>query len=158
MTKIERSIEVDVPTRVAYDQWTQFEDFPQFMDGVERVVQEDDRFLRWTATIGGQRREWIAEIIDQTPDVRVAWTSVEGAVNAGAVMFAPVGAERTRVTLTMEVEPSGAVESVGVALGFLDRQVTGDLERFKDFIESRAVPTGAWRGEIHGDSIGRGRQ
>ena len=157
MSRIERSIEVKVPTRVAYNQWTQFEDFPKFMEGVERVVQEDDRFLRWTATIAGQRREWTAEIVDQTPDVRIAWTSIDGAANAGAVMFVPIGAEQTRVTLAMEVEPGDPAESIGVALGFLDRQVTGDLERFKDFMESRGVPTGAWRGEIHGDRVQPGR-
>lgn len=153
MARIERSIDVNVPVRDAYDQWTQFEDFPKFMDGVERVVQEDDKVLRWTATVGGQRREWTAEIVDQTPDTRVAWTSVEGTQNAGAVLFTPLDPQRTRVALTIDAEPSDPVESVGVALGILDRQVQGDLERFKTFIETRQAPTGAWRGEIHGERV-----
>lgn len=153
MTRIKKSIEVDVPDRVAYDQWTQFEEFPAFMEGVDRVVQRDDRFLDWTATIGGQSRSWTAEIVDQTPDVRIAWKAVDGAENAGAVLFEPLGPERTRVNLTIDAEPEGPVETAGTALGFLDRRIQGDLERFKSFIEERREPTGAWRGEIHGARV-----
>lgn len=127
------------------------------MARIERVVQETDKVLRWTAVVGGQRREWTAEIVDQTPDKRVAWTSVEGAENAGAVLFTPLDARRTRVSLKLEAEPTDPVESVGLALGVLDRQVQGDLDRFKTFIETREVPTGAWRGEIHGDQVARDR-
>jgi uncharacterized membrane protein len=153
MTRVEREIEVDVPVGVAYDQWTQFEEFPRFMDGVERVVQETDKVLRWTATVAGQRREWTAEIVDQTPDRRIAWKSRNGAGNSGAVLFTPLEAERTRIAVTIEAEPDDPVEAIGTGLGFLERRVEGDLERFKAFIEARGVATGAWRGEIHGDQV-----
>jgi uncharacterized membrane protein len=153
MTRIQKTIEVGVPVRIAYEQWTQFEDFPMFMDGVERVVQRDDKSLDWTATIGGQKRQWTAEIVDQTPDVRIAWKSTQGTHNAGAVVFEPIGADRAKVELTMEADPEGPIEDAGVALGFLDRRVAGDLDRFKTFIESRRAPTGAWTGEIHGSTV-----
>ncbi len=153
MTRISKDIDVDVPARIAYDQWTQFEDFPRFMEGVDQVVQHGDRYLDWTATIGGQTRHWTAEIVDQTPDVRVAWKATEGTENAGAVLFLPLGPDRTRVSLTIDAEPEGPVETAGAALGFLDRRVEGDLERFKTFIEDRREPTGAWRGEIHGSKV-----
>ncbi|MFL5756475.1 MAG: SRPBCC family protein [Chloroflexota bacterium] len=153
MPKIEESIDVNVPVREAYDQWTQFEEFPQFMDGVERVEQLDDRRLHWVASIGGQHKEWDAEITEQTPDQRVAWTATTGARNAGSVDFHRVDEHQTRVTLTMDVEPEGAVESVGSALGVPDRTVKGDLDRFKKFIESRGQAEGAWRGEIRQDDV-----
>ena len=153
MPRFEESIDVNVPVRTAYDQWTQFEDFPRFMEGVERVVQRDDKTLDWTAEIAGQRKEWTAEITDQTPDVRVAWKSVSGEENAGAVLFQSLGPDRTKITLRIDADPQGPVETVGAALGFVQRRVKGDLERFKEFIESRGVPTGAWRGEIHGDRV-----
>jgi uncharacterized membrane protein len=153
MPRFEETIDVDVPVRVAYDQWTQFEDFPRFMEGVERVVQRDDKTLDWTAEIAGQRKQWTAEITDQTPDVRVAWKSISGEENAGAVLFQSLDPDRTRITLRIDADPEGPVETVGAALGFLERQVKGDLKRFKEFIESRRVPTGAWRGEIHGDEV-----
>lgn len=151
MSYVEHEIEVDVPLRVAYDQWTQFEDFPLFMEGVRGVKQLDDRTLEWTAEIAGQERTWKAVITDQTPDVRVAWKSVDGTPNAGAVLFKTVGPDRTAVTLRMEVEPDGLVDTVGDKLGFIDRRTRGDLERFRDYIEKRSVPSGSWRGEIHGD-------
>ena len=153
MPRFEDSIEVDVPARIAYDQWTQFEEFPSFMDGVKRVVQRDDKTLEWTAEIAGQRKEWLAEITDQTPMTRIAWKSVAGDENAGAVLFEAVGPDRTKVTLKLDADPQGPVETVGANLGFLERKVKGDLERFKAFIEARRVPTGAWRGEIHGDRV-----
>ncbi|HEU4920711.1 MAG TPA: SRPBCC family protein [Candidatus Limnocylindrales bacterium] len=153
MPRFEESIDVDVPVRVAYDQWTQFEEFPRFMEGVERVVQRDDKFLDWTAEIAGQRKEWTAEITDQTPDVRIAWKAVSGDENAGAILFQSLDPNRTRLTLRMDVDPQGPVETVGAALGFVERRVKGDLERFKEFIESRGTATGAWRGEIHGERV-----
>ena len=153
MPRFEESIDVDVPVRVAYDQWTQFEEFPRFMEGVERVVQRDDKFLDWTAEIAGQRKEWTAEITDQTPDVRIAWKAVSGDENAGAILFQSLDPNRTRLTLRMDVDPQGPVETVGAALGFVERRVRGDLERFKEFIESRGTATGAWRGEIHGERV-----
>jgi uncharacterized membrane protein len=155
MSRFEHVVTVDAPIREVYDQWTQFEEFPRFMEGVESVVQLDDRTLDWTAEIGGQRRRWTADITDQTPETRVAWKSTSGADNAGAVLFEPVDSERTRITLRMDVEPEGPVESAGDALGFVERRTKGDLERFKEFIENRDRATGAWRGEIHGAEVRR---
>lgn len=153
MSRFEESIEVAVPVRAAYDQWTNFENFPKFMEGVERVVQLDDKRLRWTASIAGQRKEWEAEIVDQTPDTRIAWKSIEGTENAGAVLFNPINSRRTEITLRLDAEPSGLVETVGDALGFLQRQVRGDLERFKEHVERATPETDGWRGEIHGDKV-----
>jgi uncharacterized membrane protein len=153
MPRFEHSVEVDVPVRVAYDQWTQFEEFPRFMEGVERVVQRDDKTLDWTAKVAGQRKEWTAEITDQTPDTRVAWKSVSGDENAGAVLFKALDRGRTRITLKLDADPEGVIETVGANVGFLEGRVKRDLNRFKEFVESRAVPTGAWRGEIHGDEV-----
>ena len=148
MSSVEKSIEVDVPVSTAYNQWTQFEEFPRFMEGVERVQQIDDTNLRWEAEIAGVRREWDAEIVEQVPDERIAWRSVDGTGNAGVVTFQPVGAARTEVTLLMEFEPEGIAESVGDKLGFVSKQSEGDLKRFKEFIESRGSETGAWRGQV----------
>jgi uncharacterized membrane protein len=153
MSQIIEAIDVDVPVRVAYDQWTQFEDFPQFMEAVEKVEQLDDTTLRWTAEIAGVKKAWTAKITEQTPDQRIAWTSVEGATNAGVVTFHRLDDRKTRVTLQLDVEPEGPVESVGDALGFVQRQAKGDLERFKGFVESRGVATGAWRGEVRQDDV-----
>jgi uncharacterized membrane protein len=155
MSRVEHSIDVDVPVRVAYDQWTQFEDFPQFMEGVERVIQKDDKTLEWHASIAGKDKVWTAEIVEQTPDQRIAWRSTSGAKNAGIVSFGSAGPDRTRVTLDLEAEPDSAIESAGDALGFLERRVKGDLEKFKGFVESRGAPTGSWRGEIHGGDVER---
>ncbi len=153
MSEIIESIEVDVPVRVAYDQWTQFEEFPRFMEAVEKVEQLDDTTLQWTAEIAGVRKAWKARITEQTPDQRIAWTSIEGATNAGVVTFHRLDDRKTRVTLQLDVEPEGPVESVGDALGFVQRQAKGDLERFKEAIESRGVATGAWRGEVRQDDV-----
>ncbi len=146
-TKVERSIQVDVPLSTAYNQWTQFEDFPHFMEGVESVTQLDDKRLHWVAEIAGTRREWDAEIVDQEPDQRISWRSLDGTPNGGIVTFQPEGSG-TRVTLDLDVEPQGIVEKVGDKLGFVSKQSEGDLKRFKEFIESRPAETGAWRGEI----------
>ncbi len=148
MSKIEQSIDVNVPIHEAYNQWTQFETFPQFMQGVDEVRQLDDTHLHWSATIGGQHKEWDAEITEQQPDQRVAWTSRDGDQNAGSVDFHRISDDRTRVTLTMDVEPSGTLEKVGSAVGVPSGQVKDDLEHFKEFIESRGQATGAWRGEV----------
>jgi len=148
MTSVVESIDVNVPLSTAYNQWTQFEEFPRFMEGVQRVTQTDDTHLHWVAEVGGAEREWDAEITEQHPDERVAWRSTSGAQNAGVVTFHRLNDESTRVTLQMDAEPEGVVENVGTALGFLDRRVKGDLERFKEFIESRGAETGAWRGDV----------
>jgi uncharacterized membrane protein len=148
MASVVESIDVNVPLSTAYNQWTQFEEFPQFMEGVKSVTQTDDTHIHWVAEIAGNEEEWDAQITEQHPDERVAWQSTTGAKNAGVVTFHRIDDDTTRVTLQMDVEPEGAVENVGTALGFLDRRVKGDLERFKEFIESRGAETGAWRGEV----------
>ena len=152
MSNVTKSVDVDVPIRTAYDQWTQFEDFPRFMDGVKSVTQTDDTHLHWQAEIAGVEKEWDAEISEQHPDERVAWRSTAGARNAGVVTFHRLDDDSTRVTLQMDVEPDGPVENIGDWLGILDRRVGGDMERFKAFIESRGAPTGAWRGNVESPS------
>ena len=156
MSFVEKSISVDVPVSVAYNQWTQFEEFPRFMDGVESVSQISDKRVHWVARVGGRRKEWDADITEQTPDRRISWMSTSGAKNAGSVGFADLGSGQTQVTLRIEVEPEGVIEQAGTAVGVLDRTVEGDLERFKEFIESRGTETGAWRGEVkQGQTVGR---
>lgn len=147
MSVIEKTIDVEVPVSTAYDQWTQFESFPRFMEGVESVEQIDDKRLHWKADIGGVTREWDAEIVDETPDQQITWRSLEGTKNDGTVLFSPAEAG-TRVTLRLDYEPEGVVEKAGDLLHLVQRRVDGDLERFKDFIETRGVPTGGWRGEV----------
>ncbi|MDQ1710390.1 MAG: hypothetical protein QOG49_1775 [Frankiaceae bacterium] len=149
-TKVEKSIEVDVPVRTAYDQWTQFEEFPEFMGGVKEVKQLGDQRLHWVAQIAGVKREWDANILEQVPDQKVAWAATSGATNAGAVYFTPIGAGRTAVRLVLEYEPEGVVENVGDKLGIVEKQAEADLERFKKFIEKRGTETGAWRGSVPG--------
>jgi uncharacterized membrane protein len=148
MSNIEHSIDVDVPVRTAYNQWTQFEEFPRFMDGVEQVKQLDDKRLQWRAQVGGKTKEWNAEITEQHPDERVAWRSTSGAKNAGVVTFHRLSDTETRVMLQLDYDPEGMVENVGDAVGVVSRRVKGDLERFKEFIEARGRETGAWRGDI----------
>ena len=148
MAEITKSVDVAVPVRTAYNQWTQFEEFPRFMDGVEQVTQVDDTHLRWVAEFGGKREEWDAEITEQTPDQRVAWTARSGKGNAGVVTFHRLNEGETRVTVQMDWEPEGAIENVGTALGFDDRQVSKDLDRFKEMIETQGHEDGAWRGEV----------
>ena len=151
MSKVEESIEVSVPVRTAYNQWTQFEEFPQFMDGVESVKQLDDTHLRWVAEIGGKRHEWEAEITEQDPDQRVAWKSTDGKTNAGVVTFHRLGDAQTKVMVQIDYEPEGILERVGDAIGADEHKVKGDLKRFKELIESRGTETGAWRGEVDQD-------
>lgn len=148
MERIEKSIEVEVPLRTAYNQWTQFEEFPKFMEGVEEVRQLDDKHLFWRAQIAGKSTEWEAEIYEQIPDSRIAWRSTTGAPNAGAVSFQALGPERTKVNLVIDYQPLGVVEKVGDALGIVSSRVEGDLQRFKKFLQERGAATGGWRGEI----------
>jgi uncharacterized membrane protein len=148
MGEVTEHVDVDVDVRTAYNQWTQFEEFPRFMEGVERVDQLDDRRLHWVVDIADVDREFDAEITEQTPDQRVAWTSTSGVKQAGVVTFHALDDDHTRVTLQMETEPEGAAEQVADKLGFVSRRVKGDLGRFKEFIEGRGAETGAWRGEI----------
>ena len=151
MSTIEKSIDVEVPVRTAYDQWTQFEEFPQFMEGIIEVKQLDDKRMHWKAKIAGKEEEWDAVITEQEPDMRVAWTNTTGARNAGVVTFHRLADSKTRVMLQLDYDPEGVVENVGDALGFVSRRVEGDLERFKKFIEERGQETGAWRGQIKQD-------
>ena len=148
MKTIEESIEVEVPVTTAYNQWTQFETFPQFMDGVESVEQKDDKLLHWVAEIGGEKREWDAEITEQHPDHRVAWKALDQDGPNGAVTFHKLDESRSKIMVQMDYEPEGMKESVGSAVGLDSRRVKGDLESFKEFIESRGGETGAWRGDI----------
>ncbi|KOT37228.1 cyclase [Streptomyces caelestis] len=149
MSQVEESIEVDVPVRTAYNQWTQFESFPEFMGGVERVEQRDGTLTHWVTRVGGVEREFDAEITEQIPDERVAWTTVGGeARQAGVVTFHRVRDTTTKVMLQMDFDPQGVAENAGDKLGFVKRQVGGDLKRFKEFIERRGLETGAWRGEV----------
>ena len=149
MPTIDETIEVAVPISTAYDQWTQFEEFPRFMEGVEEVRQLDDTHLHWVAEIGGEREEWDAEITEQHPDERIAWTSTSGKGNAGVVTFHRLGDDRSKIMLQLDWESEGMKEKLGSILGQDDRAVKGDLERFKELIEGRGIATGAWRGEVN---------
>ncbi len=148
MQRIEHEIVVHRPVSVVYDQWTQFEEFPRFMEGVERVEQLDDALVHWVAEIAGVRREWEAEIVHQEPDHTIAWRGFGGPENSGLVTFVPLDDKRARVRVAIEWAPGDAVETAAELFGIADRRVAGDLERFKTFIESRPAPTGAWRGTI----------
>jgi uncharacterized membrane protein len=153
MQRIEKDIEVQAPLMTVYDQWTQFESFPEFMEGVKSVRQLDDRHIFWQAEILGREVEWTAEIIEQVPDECIAWRCTSGHPNMGAVYFEPLALDRTKVTLVLEYEPQGATEKIADALGALAMRVEGDLRRFRKFIEKRGTATGAWRGEIHRGSV-----
>jgi uncharacterized membrane protein len=145
---IEKSIEVNAPIRTTYDQWTQFEEFPRFMEGVESVKQLDNTTLLWVANIGGERKEWRARITEQVPDHHIAWRSEGGDFTSGIVSFQALGPDKTRATVRLDYEPKGMTEKIGDMLGMVSRRVQGDLERFKDFLESRGHETGAWRGTV----------
>ncbi|KAB2362766.1 SRPBCC family protein [Actinomadura montaniterrae] len=148
MSTITESVNVTVPIRVAYDQWTQFEDFPRFMEGVEEIRQVDDTTLHWTVRVAGVTRRFEARVTEQLPDERVAWTSTEGPAHAGVVTFHRLDDDTTRVTAQMEFDPEGFVEKAGDRAGALHRRVKDDLRRFKTFIEARGVQTGGWRGKV----------
>jgi uncharacterized membrane protein len=148
MGSVTESVDVAVPVRTAYNQWTQFEEFPRFMEGVEEIRQVDDRMMHWKVKVGGVTREFDARITEQVPDERVAWSSVAGPRQAGVVTFHRLDPEHTRVTAQVEVEPEGMVEKVGEKAGLLGHRVKEDLKRFREFIEHRGSETGAWRGEV----------
>jgi uncharacterized membrane protein len=148
MASIEQSIEVDVPVSTAYNQWTQFEEFPSFMEGVEEVRQLDDTHLHWVVSHAGHRHEFDTEISEQRPDERVAWRTTDGTSHAGVVTFHRLSDASCKVMVQMEWAPEGMLETLGSALGSDSRRVKSDLERFKEMIESRGAETGAWRGEV----------
>lgn len=149
MEQVEKTVEVNCPIRTVYNQWTQFEEFPQFMAGVKEVRQLDDTHVHWRAEIWGKDKEWDAEITEQEPDKRISWKSTSGAPNAGTVRFEPLAADRTRVRLVMAYEPEGAMENAGDALGIFSQRVESTVKDFKEYIESRGSETGGWRGEVH---------
>ena len=153
MEHIEKSVDVNAPLSTVYNQWTQFEEFPEFMEGVLEVRQLDDKRLHWKAKIAGKEKEWDAEIFEQTPDGCIAWRSISGALNTGKVSFQSLGPSKTRVKLRINYDPEGVLENIGDALGIVSTRVQGDLNRFKAFLETRHTETGAWRGEIHGREI-----
>ncbi|MDM7854814.1 SRPBCC family protein [Cellulomonas alba] len=148
MPTIDESIDIDVPISTAYDQWTQFEEFPQFMGGVDEVRQVSDTMTHWRTSIAGVDREFDAQITAQEPDRQISWRSVDGKTHEGNVTFEPLGATQTRVRVRTVWEPEGFTEKAGAALGADDRQVKADLKRFKEFIENRGVETGGWRGQV----------
>jgi uncharacterized membrane protein len=148
MARVQKSIDLNVPVTTAYNQWTQFEQFPRFMDSVQSVVQLDDRHLTWHAKLGNREKYWDAEIQEQVPDQRIVWRSTEGATNAGQVSFQPLDADHSRVTLQLSYKPEGMMEQAGSAMGIVSRQVSNDLGRFRDFIESQPAETGAFREEM----------
>lgn len=148
MASVESSVDVNVDVTTAYNQWTQFEDFPQFMETIVSVRQLDDRHLHWVAEIAGQTREWDAEITEQIPDKRISWTSVSGEANGGVVGFEPLGDSRCRVSLRVDYDPRGLLERAGESVGLIEKRVRDDLGRFKSFIEARGEASGEWRGRI----------
>jgi uncharacterized membrane protein len=150
MPKVNDSIEVQVPVQQAYNQWTQFEEFPKFMDRIQSVLQLDDTHVQWVAEIRGQKREWTTEIIDQQPDEKISWKTISGEIkNDGIVTFEKVGDDTTRINVEMDVQSESAAENVaGELLGIVKTQVHGDLERFKQLIENRDEATGAYRGAV----------
>ena len=148
MSTVVESVDVAVPVHTAYNQWTQFEEFPRFMDGVSEIRQVNDELTHWVVEIAGQRREFDAKITEQHPDERVAWTSLDGPTHAGVVTFHRLDDTHTRVTAQMDIDPDGFAETVADKAGVIDRKVKGDMKRFKEFIESRGLETGAWRGDI----------
>jgi uncharacterized membrane protein len=145
---VEQSIDVNVPVSTAYNQWTQFEEFPRFMETVEQVTQIDDEHLHWRATVAGKPKEWDAEITEQIPDQKIAWRSTSGPRNAGVVTFHKLGENKTRIMLQMDYEPESPDEKIGSAMGGVKLTAKGNLKKFKELIEQRGAETGAWRGTV----------
>ena len=151
MSSTQKSVEVEVPVRDAYNQWTQFEQFPSFMEGVESVQQIDDTHMHWKAEIAGDELEWDAEITEQEPDQRIAWKSTSGAEHAGVVTFHRLDDSKTKVNLQLDYQPEGVKEKVGDMIGVVERRVQGDLDRFKEQIESQGGAEGGYRGKVEQD-------
>lgn len=152
MEKLEKSIEVMVPVKTAYNQWTQFEDFPKFMEGVKSVHQQDETHLHWVVEVAGKEKEWDAEIVEQTPDKRIAWKNQAGTQMSGVITFHYIEPNKTKIMVQMDYEPKGLMENIADAIGLVSGRVQGDLKRFKEFIEKRGTETGAWRGEVENPS------
>ncbi len=145
---MEDSIEINLPISTVYNQWTQFEDFPRFMKGVCEVRQIDDTHLHWRAKIGGKETQWDAEITEQVPETRIAWRSTSGAKNEGVVKFYKISDSITRIVLQMDYGPKGIIEEIGDAFGLVKMRTSGDLKRFKEFLENGGKETGEWRGSV----------
>jgi uncharacterized membrane protein len=158
MATVDQSVDIDADIRKVYNQWTQFEQFPEFMEEIEEVKQIDDTHLHWVASVSGKRHEWDAVIFEQVPDERIAWHGMTGKRNDGLVRFEKIADNKTRVHIQIMFEPEGATEKIGDALGIVSARVKGDLDRFKNFIESRDQSTGAWRGEVHGQRVSQESQ
>lgn len=148
MSTVMKAVDVEVPLPTVYNQWTQFESFPEFMEGVEQVRQIDDTHTHWVTRVGGVTREFDATITEQHPDERVAWTSDSGPTHAGVITFHRLDPNRTRVTAQMDIDPDGFLEKVADRTGMLEKRIDGDLHRFKEFVERRGHETGAWRGDV----------
>jgi uncharacterized membrane protein len=148
MSNITEAVDVNVPISTAYNQWTQFETFPQFMEGVERIEQLDDTHTKWTVKVGGVTRQFNATITEQHPEERVAWKSDDGPNHAGVVTFHRLDDAKTRVTAQLDIDPEGFIENVADKTGLLDQRVKADMRRFKEFIERRGDETGGWRGDV----------
>jgi uncharacterized membrane protein len=149
MSTVTKSVDVNVPVHTAYDQWTQFESFPEFMEGVDRIEQRDDKHTHWVVKVGGATREFDATITEQHPDERIAWASESGPQHAGVITFHRLTEGETRVTAQMDIDPEGFTENVADKLGVVNARVSGDMKRFKSFIEERGQETGAWRGDVN---------
>jgi len=149
LKSIVEEIEVAVPVSTAYNQWTQFEEFPKFMEGVEDVRQIDDTLFHWATKVAGKHAEWDARIVEQQPDRRIVWESIDGTYTSGSVSFEPVGPERSRIHLQMRYRTDGVLEATGSGVGLDARRVRGDLQRFRELVEGHGFEAGAWRGEIH---------
>lgn len=157
MGKVRSEIDVDVPISVAYNQWTQFESFPQFMSGVNEVVQQDDLSVRWDVTMAGVKKHFDTKITEQVPDERIAWRSTDGETHAGVVTFHRLSADKTKISVELDWKADGVLEKAGELLQVDDLMVKKDLRDFKRLIESNGFETGAWRGEVHRDSDATGR-
>jgi uncharacterized membrane protein len=147
-SSIMETIEINVPVRTAYNQWTQFEDFPQFMASVREIRQLDDKHLHWKANVAGEEKEWDVEITEQIPDKRIAWQSTTGVPNGGVATFHKISDDVCRVAIQMDYQPEGAAEKIGDAFGAVRMELRGNLQKFKEMLESRGKESGAWRGSI----------
>jgi len=157
MSTVEKSIDVDAPITSVYNQWTQFESFPQFMGGIDKITQTSDTHTHWEVSIGGVKREFDAEITEQHPDERIAWNSTGGPNHAGVVTFHRLGDAQTRITLQMDWQPEGLVEKAGALLQIDDAQINSDLKKFKELIESNGFESGGWRGDVDRPADATGR-
>jgi uncharacterized membrane protein len=149
MSQAIETVDVNVPVSVAYNQWTQFEEFPKFLSYVESITQVTDTLTEWKVRVGGVEREFEAVISEQHPDERVAWNSTGGEVDhAGVVTFHKLSDTETRVTVQLDWEASGLLEHLGSALGVDNHAIKKELGQFKEYIEAKGSADGSWRGDV----------